>query len=176
DEIAVLDEEAVTAKQTAEVAEAKAYLQADGSIVAWGDDQLGPVSSAPLGTGFTKISGRGYNGLALRADGSIAAWGRDNFGVVSGAPTGGGFTDIAVGSNHAYALRADGSLVAWGLDFIGSVSNTPSGTGFTAIAAESGYGLAIGPAQPAVPEPSTLVLAGLGAVAVLRRRLCRRAA
>jgi hypothetical protein len=32
DEVAVLDEEAVRAKQTAEVAEAKAYLQADGSI------------------------------------------------------------------------------------------------------------------------------------------------
>ncbi len=34
DEVAVLDEDAVKAKQKAEVAEAKAYLQADGSIEA----------------------------------------------------------------------------------------------------------------------------------------------
>jgi alpha-tubulin suppressor-like RCC1 family protein len=95
--------------------------------------------------------------------------------VVGGTPTGVGFSDMAVSSNHAYALRADGSIAAWGLDQYGSVFNTPTGTGFTALAAESGYGLALGPAQPAVPEPSLLALAGMGVVALCGRHLHRRA-
>ena len=160
----------VTMGSTAQIAVA-------GSIVAWGSDGDGQVSSTPTGTGFTAIAGGGSFGYALRADGSIAAWGSDFFGEVSNTPTGTGFTAIAGGAFHGYALRADGSIAAWGSDELGQVSNTPTGTGFTAIASGFNHGYALRAEQtPAVPEPSTVVLTGLGAIAVIWRQSRRRTA
>jgi hypothetical protein len=121
----------VTMGSTAQIAVA-------GSIVAWGFDGDGQVSSTPTGTGFTVIASGYFNGYALRADGSIAAWGSDGDGQVSSTPTGTGFTAIASGFNHGYALRAEQT--------------------------------------PAVPEPSTVVLTGLGAIAVIWRQSRRRTA
>jgi hypothetical protein len=99
---------------------------------------------------------------------------------VSNTPTGTGFTAITGGYLHGYALRGDGSIAAWGHDFSGQVSNAPTGTGFTAIAGgggggENGFALRAG-LPPAVPEPSTLVLTGLGAIAVVWRQSRRRTA
>jgi len=109
--------------------------------------------------------------------GSIVAWGNDDYGQVSNTPTGTGFTAIASGANHGYALRADGSIAAWGSDELGQVSNTPTGTGFTAIASGFSHGYALRAEQtPAVPEPSTVVLTGLGAIAVIWRQSRRRTA
>src|SRR5690242_1245922 len=87
------------------------------SIVAWGEDIFGDVSTVPAGNDFVAITGnQGYNGYALRIDGSIAAWGSDLHNQVSGAPTGIGFIDIAATNHNAFALRADGSIAAWGND------------------------------------------------------------
>jgi hypothetical protein len=82
---------------------------------------------------------------------------------------------VTMGSTAQIAVA--GSIVAWGNDDYGQVSNTPTGTGFTAIA--SGYlnGYALRAEQtPAVPEPSTVVLTGLGAIAVIWRQSRRRTA
>jgi hypothetical protein len=109
--------------------------------------------------------------------GSIVAWGEDTYGQVSNTPTGTGFTAIAGGGYHGYALRADGSIAAWGNDYVGQVSNTPTGTGFTAIAGGGYRGYALLAEQPpTVPEPSTVVLTGLGAIAVVWRQSRRRTA
>ena len=96
---------------------------------------------------------------------------------MSNTPTGTGFTAIASGNYHGYALRADGSIAAWGSDFDDQVSRTPTGTGFTAIAGGYYHGYALRAEQtPAVPEPSTVVLTGLGAIAVIWRQSRRRTA
>jgi hypothetical protein len=72
---------------------------------------------------------------------------------------------------------AESRIVAWGSDEFGLKSNTPSGTGFTAIALGRFQGLALRAEQPpAVPEPSTLVLTALGAIAVVWRQSRRRTA
>ncbi|MFN9269672.1 MAG: PEP-CTERM sorting domain-containing protein [Planctomycetaceae bacterium] len=160
----------VTMGSTAQIAVA-------GSIVAWGNDDYGQVSGTPTGTGFTAIASGGFHGYALRADGSIAAWGSDFFGEVSNTPTGTGFTAIAAGGSFGYALRADGAIAGWGNDGDGQVSSTPTGTGFTAIAGGFSHGYALRAEQtPAVPEPSTVVLTGLGAIAVIWRQSRRRTA
>ncbi|MFM8224079.1 MAG: PEP-CTERM sorting domain-containing protein [Planctomycetaceae bacterium] len=99
---------------------------------------------------------------------------------MSNAPTETGFTAIAAGVLHAYALRADGSINAWGWNGYDQLSNTPSGTGFTALTGIDFGGLALRdgepPSPPAVPEPSTLVLTALGAIAVVWRQSRRRTA
>jgi len=106
-----------------------------GSIVAWGLDGAGQVSTTPTGTGFAALAAGWYHGLALRADGSIAAWGHNSSGQVSATPIGIGFTAVAGGAGHSLAVRADGSLVSWGHNEYGQVSATPTGTGFTAVSA-----------------------------------------
>ena len=82
---------------------------------------------------------------------------------------------ITMGSKAQIAVA--GSIAAWGLDDFGQVSNTPTGTGFTAIAGGFYHGYALRAEQPpTVPEPSTVVLTGLGAIAVVWRQSCRRTA
>ena len=108
--------------------------------------------------------------------GSIVAWGYDEYSQVSNTPTGTGFTAIDSGAFHGYALRADGSIAAWG-DYYGPAQIVPGGTGFTAIAVgfSNVYALRAGQ-PPAVPEPSTLVLTAVGAIAVVWRHYRRRTA
>ena len=152
-------------------------LRGDGSIAAWGSDWAGEVSNTPAGTGFTAIAGGTANGYALRADGSIAAWGWDGNGQVLNTPSGTGFTAIAGGGDAiGCALRADGSIAAWG-DYYGPAQIVPGGTGFTAIAVGFSNVYALRSGQPpAVPEPSSVVLTALGAIAVVWRHYRRRTA
>jgi len=75
-----------------------------------------------------------------------------------------GFIAIAGGWNTGYALRANGSVVAWGGNWYGEVSNVPDGTGFTYIAGGGRNGYVL------TPEPCTLLLLGLGAVTLRRKR------
>jgi hypothetical protein len=49
-------------------------LKADGSIIAWGRSSHGGTS-APSGSGYTKIYSTSAAFAALKADGSITAWG-----------------------------------------------------------------------------------------------------
>ena len=82
---------------------------------------------------------------------------------------------VTMGSQAQIAVA--GSIAAWGTNDYGQVSNTPTGTGFTAIAGGGLHGYALRAEQtPAVPEPSTVVLTGLGAIAVVWRQSRRRTA
>jgi len=106
---------------------------------------------------------------------SIVAWGFDGGGQVSNTPIGNDFVDIAGGEGHSLALKSDGSLVAWGFDGGGQVSNTPTGTDFVDIAGGEQHSLALEDTTP-IPEPSTLILFGIGILGVigvvLRRKRC----
>lgn len=118
-------------------------LEADGSVVAWGDDGFGQ-SDVPAGlTAATAIAAGAYHSLAVRADGSVAAWGDDASGQTD-VPAGlTGVTAVAAGFYHSLALKSDGTVVAWGDNFNGQ-TDVPAGlTGVTAIAAGGYHSLAL---------------------------------
>jgi hypothetical protein len=62
-------------------------VQADGSVVAWGDDSQGQCD-APVGlSNVVALAGGGAHSLALKADGTVAAWGA-NFSGQCSVPSG----------------------------------------------------------------------------------------
>jgi alpha-tubulin suppressor-like RCC1 family protein len=116
-------------------------LRADGTIMAWGQNDSGQCN-VPAGTYRAVAAGADFS-LAIRTDGSLAAWGGNSDGQVSRAPTGKDFAAVDGGEAFAVALRANGSLVAWGNDRWGQVSGVPKGTGFTAVVAGDAHGVAL---------------------------------
>ncbi|MBT5100378.1 MAG: hypothetical protein HOM77_00500 [Planctomycetes bacterium] len=62
-------------------------IQADGRLLAWGDDTYGQLS-VPSGTDFVSVDAGEDFFAAQRADGTVVAWGHDHYGSIVGLPTG----------------------------------------------------------------------------------------
>ncbi|WP_374349559.1 RCC1 domain-containing protein [Chitinimonas sp.] len=151
-------------------AEHSVFVQADGSLWAWGANGAGQLGeggkqdrSAPqrIATGYTSVAcGQNYT-LAIKRDGSLWAWG-DNFwgqlgdgsNTARSSPVliGSGYSQVATGGGHTLALRSDGALWAWGWNGNGQLGdgttisrNAPVliGHGFVRIAAGANHSLAI---------------------------------
>jgi alpha-tubulin suppressor-like RCC1 family protein len=112
-------------------------------------------------TDYIGIAASDWHSVALKADGSLAAWGHNGFGQCN-VPAGSDYIDIAGGGWHNLVLKADGSLAAWGLNNFGQC-DVPAGD-FIAIAAGGWHSLAL------TPEPATVLLLGMGGLALLRKR------
>jgi hypothetical protein len=97
-----------------------AAVRADGSIVAWGYDVNGEVSSvpaAPTGQTFTKVfGGWGFTLFGLTSQGELLSWGRNSVGQANVAPlpAGRAYTKATASYFHGGGLRDDGSIVMWG--------------------------------------------------------------
>jgi alpha-tubulin suppressor-like RCC1 family protein len=113
-------------------------LQADGTVLAWGQDNHGELGQERILSSTTPVqvinlrdiaaisSGMDYS-LALGADGTVWAWGANNYGElgdgskansatpvrVAGLPA---IAHIAAGSGTSLAVASDGSVWAWGLN------------------------------------------------------------
>ncbi len=118
-------------------------LKSNGTVVAWGRNDVGQITPPPgLGSVTAIASGADASHfLALKADGTLAAWGYNTYGQVSGTPGSGtavanpvalggqpltGIVAIAAGSSHSVALKSDGTVRAWGLNSFGTTA-VPSG-------------------------------------------------
>lgn len=97
-----------------------AAVRADGSILAWGYDANGEVSSVPApppGQTFTKVfGGWGFTLFGLTNQGQLIAWGRNSVGQANVAPLPPGrrYTQATASYFHGGGLRDDGSIVMWG--------------------------------------------------------------
>lgn len=128
-------------------------LRADGTVLAWGENEHGQLgdnttvpSLAPVAvpglSNVVQLAAGEEHGLALLADGTVKAWGSNGFsrlGAALGGPEqcGGvgcgkvpvtvpGVSDvvgIAAGALFDLALRADGRVVAWGEDNLGEAGD-----------------------------------------------------
>jgi alpha-tubulin suppressor-like RCC1 family protein len=122
-------------------------LLSDGSVRAWGANNVGqvgdgsttnrltPVQASGLTSGVTQVAAGISTGFALLSDGSVKAWGFGGLGQVGDGsttnrltpvPVSGltsGVTQVAAGTNTGYALLSDGSVKAWGLNGNGQVGD-----------------------------------------------------
>jgi alpha-tubulin suppressor-like RCC1 family protein len=89
-------------------------LKADGSIVAWGDNEYGQCNVPAANSGFVAVAAGYLHSLGLKADGSIVGWGDNQFGQCDVPWPNTGFEAVAAGVWHSLGLRADGSIAAWG--------------------------------------------------------------
>lgn len=127
------------------IAVAAGPIRAD-QLRAWGNNDFGIVTHAPVGGDFVDIAAGAFVAAGVRTDGRLAAWGSDLViwgSLVSAAPTDANYVKAAVGETHAIAIRRDGSLMAWGNDSGGKVSNTPAGNNFVAVGAGQAHSVAL---------------------------------
>lgn len=136
-------------------------FKTDGSWVAWGNNESWQCDLSS-DIEFTAIAAGWYNSLGLASDGSLEVCGLNTYGQFDDVPDGNDFAHIAIGHDHCLTIKLDGSLVAWGRNEFGQ-SNVPTGNYYVDIAAGGYHNIAL------TPEPSTLVLFGLG-ITFLRRR------
>jgi alpha-tubulin suppressor-like RCC1 family protein len=127
-------------------------LEADGSVLAWGNNQSGelgdgkapqdhttpaPVRGLGSGSGVVEIAAGTDFGMVRKADGSVWEWGNGTSGQLGdgttdkqSAPTpvhglgpGSHVVAIAGGGAHALALEADGTVLAWGNNRAGELGD-----------------------------------------------------
>ena len=142
-------------------------LFSDGSLYAWGDNELGQLGDGTntsrltpvkIGTGFSAIAAGVVHSLALKGN-TLYAWGDNrNGGLGDGTlknrnmpvKIGTGYTAIAGGDCYTLALKGN-KLFAWGNNEYGQLgdgTNTNKyipvqiGTGYTVIAAGGYHSLA----------------------------------
>lgn len=119
-------------------------LKADGTVLAWGVNNLGQCSVPPGLVGVMNVAAGHHHGVALTTNGSAVAWGWNLYGqtnvpsiALSNVET------IAAGGNHTLALRNDGMVRAWGCNNAGQ-TNIPAGLeNVVAIAAGAQHSLAL---------------------------------
>jgi alpha-tubulin suppressor-like RCC1 family protein len=121
-------------------------VRADGTVVAWGDNESGQTNVPSGLTNTVAVAAGPFYSMALKGDGTIVGWGDNYYGTID-IPTGlTNIVAIAAGMYHCLALRADGTVVAWGAwqntDY--GQTNVPSGlTNVAGIAASDVVSLAV---------------------------------
>ena len=89
-------------------------LKADGSVVAWGNNNYGQCDVPEPNSDFLSVAAGQHHSLGLKADGSIAAWGRNEYGQCNVPEPNEDFVAVGGGAFHSLGLKADDSIVAWG--------------------------------------------------------------
>ncbi len=105
-------------------------LNAEGSVVAWGDNTYGQCNVPEPNTDFAAVSAGWYHSLGRKTDGSIVAWGLNNYGQCTVPAPNADFVKIAGGSYHSLGLKTDGSIIAWGRNQSGPMQRAGAERGF----------------------------------------------
>jgi hypothetical protein len=121
-------------------------LKADGTVVAWGQDDQGQTNVPPDLTNVVSVAAGSAHSLALRSNGTIAMWGRVIPSGVTNVPT--EATNVAAlalgpGAQHALVLKADGTVLDWGNNIYGLTNIPALARDIVAVASGAWYGLAL---------------------------------
>ncbi len=90
-------------------------LRNDGTVILWGGDGDGQISTMPAALiAIRAVAAGGRHTLVLRSNGTVAAWGAADANQTT-VPAGlSGVRAIAAGDAFSLALRSNGTVVAWG--------------------------------------------------------------
>ena len=147
----------------------------DGTLAAWGLDDHALVTGAPMvGGNIVQIDAGDWHAAALRGtDGAVIAWGANTFNACGpggdpAMPTvlGLGYVGVATGAWCTVGLHSDGHIDVWGDPFVQSFA-VPGGYVYNHLGEGGSWHFA---ALADVPEPATIMLLGLGGLALIRRR------
>jgi alpha-tubulin suppressor-like RCC1 family protein len=86
-------------------------LKADGSIVAWGENNFGECDVPSPNKDFTAIAAGYTHSLGLKKDGSIVAWGGNYHSETDAPVPNGGFVTIAAGGYRSLEITKNGVIV-----------------------------------------------------------------
>lgn len=85
-------------------------LRADGTMIAWGNNEYGQLPIPGSALSVVAVDVGAFHTVALRAEGQVIGWGYDGAPPVSLTQA----VAIAAGWNHSAALTPDGTVVMWG--------------------------------------------------------------
>lgn len=119
-----------------------AVVKQDGSVLVWGDAELGMGADYGQLTppdGLTDVTAVFFSDTAesvyaLKSDGTLVAWGRSDFGrtdlpaVTTDTSDDVDVTDVASAGGSAVALMSDGTVAAWGPQTGEGMLNEPPAT------------------------------------------------
>jgi len=114
-------------------------LQADSTVVMWGDNTYGQTIIPAGLVGVTGVAAGGRHTVVVRSDGTVVAWGFNLYGQTT-VPVGlTGVVAVAAGVSHSVALKNDGTIVTWGANTNGETTIPTGLVGVTGIAAGSNH-------------------------------------
>ena len=118
-------------------------LKSDGTVVAWGINDLGQATIPPNLTGVVAVAAGYQHSLAVKSDGTVVAWGSTASGATQPPTDAANIVSVAAGEQFSLALRTDGTVIAWGRNDHGQTT-IPSGlSGVKAVAAGLLHGMAL---------------------------------
>lgn len=103
-------------------------LRSDGTVAAWGNNNLGVLDVPEDLVDVIDVDSGSYHNLALRQDGTVVAWGspdNPNSQVPLGLDR---VVKVSAGYQQSLALRTDGTVVGWGWDYQHELSGPLPGT------------------------------------------------
>ena len=89
-------------------------LRNDGTVIAWGLNDLGELSIPSGLTNVVAIAAGSYHCLALTANGNVVAWGANGDAQTLVPSQATNIISIYAKAFASMALRRDGTLIAWG--------------------------------------------------------------
>jgi alpha-tubulin suppressor-like RCC1 family protein len=90
-------------------------LKADGTVVAWGDNDSGQCIVPPDLSAVVAIAAGFSHSLALKSDGTVVGWGDNTFGQCTPPEGLSNVTTIGAGAFHSLAYNSLAwQIVAWG--------------------------------------------------------------
>ena len=116
-------------------------VKADGSLAAWGTNEMGQLNVPASATNLVAVSTEYGHVLALRADGTVVAWGDNTSGQCIVPPGLDNVVAVSAGSGFSLALKSDGTVVGWGSNSSGQLNIPERATNIVAISA--GYSAVI---------------------------------
>ncbi|MEY2881209.1 MAG: hypothetical protein RLZZ15_3589, partial [Verrucomicrobiota bacterium] len=118
-------------------------LQADGTVVAWGDNSHGQCS-IPFGlNSVVSISACRSASGAVQGSGRVVLWGELSPAQAKLPPDLFGVRQIALGADHVLALKRDGTITGWGGNQYGQATPPPGLNSILQVAAGNNFSVAL---------------------------------